>query len=187
MLYPTDINLLLDAIRFKHGKAFDTATILKYVNHTAYPGRGKGILMRLYLKIYLSIVVMLVVILGIDGYLSIDQEVKTFNHDMKTDLLLLGHALSGMVEHTWKQSGENKTIALINNANRKEHSIKIRWVWLDNSATAPYLPQAPLTMLNQVIRGKDVSFTMKANCCPVTSQSSSTSLFQIYACPDQAG
>jgi len=117
--------------------------------------------MKIYLKIYLSIVGLLIAILGIDGYLSINQDVTNFNRDMKTDALLIGQAMSGMVEHTWKVTGEDEAIRLINNANKKEHSIKIRWVWLDNSAAAPYLPQAPLEMLFRVLQGQNVSLVIK--------------------------
>jgi len=117
--------------------------------------------MKIYLKIYLSIVGLLIAILGIDGYLSINQDVINFSRDMKTDTLLIGQALSGMVEHTWKVTGEDEAIRLINNANKKEHSIKIRWVWLDNSAAALYLPQAPLKMLFRVLQGQNVSLVIK--------------------------
>jgi len=117
--------------------------------------------MKIYLKIYFSIVLLLITILGIDGYLSVNREIENFSSDMQKDALLIGQALSGMVEHAWKVTGKNEAIRLINNANKKEHAIRIRWVWLDTSASAPYLPQASTTMLSRVLLGHNVSVTIK--------------------------
>ena len=110
--------------------------------------------MKIFLKIYLLIFILLIAVLGIDGYLGVHRDIKNFSSDMQKNALLMGQAMSGMVEYAWNISGETAALRLIKNANKKEHAIKIRWVWLDPAATAPFLPQTSLTMLAPVLRGQ---------------------------------
>jgi two-component system NtrC family sensor kinase len=113
--------------------------------------------MKLFYKVYISLIVLLVLVLGWAGYISYHREEALFNNDMESDALLLGRALSGLTEHAWKKSGPETALALINDANTKEHQAKIRWVWLDQSAAAPYVPHVSLEKLDGVIQGKSIS------------------------------
>ncbi len=113
--------------------------------------------MKLFYKVYISLIVLLVLVLGWAGYISYHREETLFNSDMESDALLLGRALSGLTEHAWKKSGPETALALIDDANTKEHKVKIRWVWLDHSAAAPYVPHVPLEKLDRVIQGRSIS------------------------------
>ena len=116
--------------------------------------------MRLFYKVYIFLILMLIVILAGAGYISYRREVSLFNEDMKKDALLLGNALSGMVEHTWKVSGPEKALELIRDANTKERSIGIRWVNLDPSAAGMEAPTVPLKEIAPLLQGEPVSLTM---------------------------
>ena len=56
--------------------------------------------MKLFYKIYLFLLLVLILVLAGSGYTGYRREVALFDSDMKKDALILGKALSGMVEHT---------------------------------------------------------------------------------------
>ena len=117
--------------------------------------------MRLFYKIYFFLILLLAVILVGAGYVSYHREVDLFNFDMKKDALLLGEALSGMVEQTMKNAGAEKAFTLIRDANAREHSISIRWVNLDALAGAEELPEVPREKIRQVLQGSSLSLVIK--------------------------
>jgi two-component system NtrC family sensor kinase len=116
--------------------------------------------MKLFYKVYLFLVVLLILVLGGAGYLSYQREIALFDSDMESDALLLGKALSGLIEHSWKESGPETALTLIHDANIKEHQLKVRWVWLDASAAPPYVPRVPLERLDKVAQGKSISLKL---------------------------
>jgi signal transduction histidine kinase len=120
----------------------------------------KGTAMRLFYKVYFFLIVILIVVLGWSGYIDYKRELSHFNNDMKSDALLIGKAMSGPIEHVWKQSGMDTALSLIREANRDEHQMGIRWVWLDSGPGEPYIPRAPLKLLNKVLEGESVSLAM---------------------------
>ena len=87
--------------------------------------------MKLFLKIYTYLLLGIVSMLIIDGNLNYEAELAQFDIDMADNARQIGWVVSGMVSHTWKESGPEKAIQLIEDANRADHLIRIRWVWLD--------------------------------------------------------
>ncbi len=67
----------------------------------------------------------------IDGNLSYEAELEQFDVDMADNARQIGRIVSGMISYTWKESGPEKAIQLIENANSADQLISIRWVWLD--------------------------------------------------------
>jgi len=116
--------------------------------------------MKLFYKVYIFLIIILIAVLGGTGYINYKREVSEFNNDMKNDALLLGKAISGPFEHVWKQSGMNTALALIREANKEEHQMKIRWVWFDSRPGEAHIPRAPLKMLRKAFRNETVSLTM---------------------------
>lgn len=119
--------------------------------------------MKLFYKVYLFLIVLLILVLGGSGYISYQREIALFESDMESDALLLGRALSGLIQHAWKESGAETALRLIHNVNTKEHQLKIRWVWLEASAAAPYVPQVPLERLDEVAQGKSISLRINTS------------------------
>ena len=119
--------------------------------------------MKLFYKVYLFLIVLLILVLGGSGYISYQREITLFDSDMENDALLLGRALSGLIEHAWKVSGPETALTLIHNVNTKEHQLKVRWVWLEASAAVPYVPQVPLEKLDKVVRGGSISLKINTS------------------------
>ncbi len=87
--------------------------------------------MKLFSKIYTFLLLGIVGMLIIDGNLNYEAELKQFDLGMADNARQIGGIVSSMISHTWKESGPEKAIQLIDDANRADHLITIRWVWLD--------------------------------------------------------
>lgn len=112
--------------------------------------------MRLATKILSVILVVIVVLLATYGYFSVQREVNLFEKDMKRNALLLGHALKGIISDVWQTSGQKRVLELIEDANKEEELLKIRWVWLDASPGEPNAPLASKEGLAALRKGEDV-------------------------------
>jgi signal transduction histidine kinase len=87
--------------------------------------------MKLFSKIYTYLLFVIIGILIIDGNLNYEAEIRQFNNNMADKAKQIGWIVSGMISHTWQESGPEKAIQLIEDANHADHSINISWVWLD--------------------------------------------------------
>lgn len=67
----------------------------------------------------------------IEGNLSYEAELEQFDIDMADNAKQIAWIVSGMISHTWKESGSEKALQLIEDANRADHLITINWVWQD--------------------------------------------------------
>lgn len=67
----------------------------------------------------------------IDGNLNYEAELEQFDIDMADNAKQIAWIVSGMISHTWNESGPEKAIQLVEDANRADHLISIRWIWLD--------------------------------------------------------
>ena len=114
--------------------------------------------MKLSTKIMSFVSLGIIALIAIDGYLSAHREIKLFDDDMEHDAILLGHAMKRLVADTWQVKGQDLALELIEEANRDEHQIQIRWVWLDAPQGNPYAPRVSRTKLGPVVRGQEISF-----------------------------
>jgi two-component system NtrC family sensor kinase len=119
--------------------------------------------MKLFYKVYFFLILVLIVILTGFGWISYHREVTLFNDDMKKDAILIGKAMSGMMEHILQQSGREMVLKLIREADSKEQSVHIRWVDLKPSGDTLNQPAVPLQKIQSVIQGKTASIIMKKN------------------------
>jgi two-component system, NtrC family, sensor kinase len=114
--------------------------------------------MKLSIKIMSFVFFYIILLIIIDGYLSAHREIKLFDDDMEHDALMLGHAIKRLVADTWHVKGQDLTLELIEEFNKDQHQIQIRWVWLDAPPGDPFAPRFSRIKLGPVIRGKEISF-----------------------------
>ncbi len=114
--------------------------------------------MKLSTKIMAFVFLVIITLLLLDGYFSVRREVKLFDNNMRRDALLLGHVMEDLVINAWQTSGREQALELIRRANKAEHHIKIRWVWLEDSAGGPYAPRAPMGQIAPAVSGGEVFF-----------------------------
>ncbi len=115
--------------------------------------------MKLFSKIYTYLLLGIVGMLIIDGNLNYEAELRQFDIDMADNARQIGWIVSGMISHTWKESGREKAIQLIDDANRADHLITIRWVWLDELKKVHQKAIPALEALTKTEVPKQFSFT----------------------------
>lgn len=70
-------------------------------------------------------------LLIIDGNLNYEAQIKQFDLDMADKAKEIGGIMAGMIAHTWRESGPEEAIRLIEDANGVDRLLIIRWVWFD--------------------------------------------------------
>ena len=113
--------------------------------------------MKLSAKIMRVVFLVIIVLLAIDGYLSAKREIKMFDDDMEHDALQLGDMMKKLLADAWQVKGQDLALKFIEEANKDEHRIQIRWIWLDASPGDPYAPRISRAKLGPVIHGQGIS------------------------------
>jgi signal transduction histidine kinase len=113
---------------------------------------------KLAFKLVSVLVLEIIFLLAIDGYLSVKREIRLFDTEMKREAFQIGHAMKDLVVAVWHTSGQRRVMKLIRAANKEEHLMNIRWVWLDASPNDLYRPRALIERLEPVRQGQEVSF-----------------------------
>ena len=114
--------------------------------------------MKLTAKLVFILVLGIIIILVVDGYISLQRQIKFIERDMKQDAQLIGLTMKGLVADAWHAEGQEGALRVIKEANKAEHLLTIRWVWLDMPSEYLYRPRAPRKKLDPVIHGQVVSF-----------------------------
>jgi two-component system NtrC family sensor kinase len=114
--------------------------------------------MRLAIKLVSLIVFVVLIILALDGYVSFRRAARLFDNDMERDAHVLGRSLKVVLTDVWRSEGTERALQLVEDANREEDLVQVRWVWLDARPDTPHGPQMPVEDLEPVARGEEVSF-----------------------------
>lgn len=114
--------------------------------------------MKLAAKLVASLLLSIVVLLAADSYMSVRRQIDLFRADITRDAQQIGRTLSGLVREVWTAQGEQRALELIEDANRPEHVIRVRWVWLNRSSEPTHQPAVSLSRLGQVRNGHEAIF-----------------------------
>lgn len=118
--------------------------------------------MKLFYHLYGYLLLGMIVLIGIDEFLSFQVEIEQYETDMINNAIQDGKSISGMIAHTWKESGEEKALELLQDAS-DSGTINIRWVWphimLDGFAGTT----AEKSQLEKLLIGEPVSLKMQSN------------------------
>ncbi len=117
--------------------------------------------MKLFYKLFGYLMIGILVLIFIEGWLNYRIEIDQFDEDLKRNAIQIGKLMTGLIEHTWEKSGEEKTIQLIKDANSSKHQIKIRWIWLEKTLDSKHLPVIGPKELSKVIKGEILSSKIK--------------------------
>ena len=119
--------------------------------------------MKLAAKLVSIFVLVVIIVLVIDGYISLQRQIKLFEKDMNLDTRLIGLTIKHVVEDVWRKDGEQHALRIIEDVGKGEYPVEIRWVWLDAPPDDFYGPRVSREKLNPVIHGRAVSFKDKDN------------------------
>lgn len=112
--------------------------------------------MRLAFKMMAVVMVVIALLLAVHSYLVVEREVDLFRADMDLHAYLVGSVLASTVADIWKSAGPERVAAIIEDANRSEHLMSVRWVWFDDAPDDASTPRVPVEKLSQVQLGNEV-------------------------------
>ena len=114
--------------------------------------------MRLTLKFTIAFLLALSAVLATYGWSVYRREAAQFQTDMRRDNQLIGRVVAAEIRKTWEIAGEAAALKLVEQANRSESTVRIRWIWPDAVADSPYRAAVPRTALEPLGRGEETAF-----------------------------
>jgi two-component system NtrC family sensor kinase len=116
--------------------------------------------MKLFYYLYGYLLLGMIALIGIDEYLSFQAGIEQYESDMIINAIQDGKSISGMISHTWQESGEAKALELIRDAS-ESGTINIRWVWLDILGENFTGTATEKVQLEKVLLGESVSLKLR--------------------------
>ncbi|NIL96342.1 MAG: HAMP domain-containing protein [Planctomycetales bacterium] len=113
--------------------------------------------MKLAAKFTILLLLGVVTLIAVDGYLAWQREMKFFEQDMRRDAWQLCDGVQEMLVDVWKAGGQQRVLQLIENSNRENRIMRMRWVWLDGFPRDAHRPQATAEQLLLVKRERIIS------------------------------
>ena len=113
--------------------------------------------MKLFYQLFGSLLVGMVLLIGVDEYLNYRLEVGQFKTDMITSGARSGRIMAGMIGHVWRESGEQKALSLIRDADLGV-KMGIHWSWREQ--LRGLLSPAQLNQIDATETGTSYSLEM---------------------------
>ncbi len=89
-------------------------------------------------------------------------ESRSFEEDMRRDHAVMGRGLAPATVLLWEAEGPERARAVVEQTNRGESQMVIRWVDLSPGAAVADEPSAPMDVLEPVARGETLSWADRA-------------------------
>ncbi len=106
--------------------------------------------MKVTAKLVGYLVLGIVLLLALDLYLSVQREAEAFHTDMDSHARDLGISMKEWVTVVWETHGEKVALQMIENLNREDSSLRVRWIWLSDSSDGLYQPAIANDLLQQL-------------------------------------
>lgn len=117
--------------------------------------------MKLTLKIILLMLVVTCGLVGISGYLSVQREIAFFEEEMTARHARLVAAVQPMLLDAWRSAGRGGMLRFVASIEGDEQQVRIRWVWLDDTADETSHPIAPSSALAKLRSGQLTSVRVR--------------------------
>ena len=111
--------------------------------------------MKLARKITLALTLLAIAVITALEVFEVRRELARSELDMRHDHRLLGHTLAGSIGKAWSQAGEREALMLLDQANRFQDQIHLRWVWLDAGPGYPPPSDIPPALFAALLSGRD--------------------------------
>ncbi|GMU07309.1 sensor histidine kinase [Corallococcus caeni] len=121
--------------------------------------------MKLARKFTLALVLLAVAVMAGLQVFQVNRELARSEIDTQHDHRLLGHTLAGSIGKAWQLAGESEALTLLNQANRFQEQVRLRWVWLDGGPGSGFAPALPPALLLSLRAGND-GWMMDASTSP---------------------
>src|SRR5262245_15112027 len=97
--------------------------------------------MRLTAKLTLAVACTILVVLGVDGFIRVQQKARLFEVELRREAQVLGRTIAEAAARIWRTAGESQARDLVENANERQSDASVRWVWLDAPAGSARAPE----------------------------------------------
>ena len=111
--------------------------------------------MKVARKITSGLTLFAIVVITVLETFEVRRELQRSALDMRNDHRLLGHTLAGSLGRAWVEAGEAEALTLLNQANRFQEQVRLRWVWLDGGLDHPPNRALPPGLLKALRAGQD--------------------------------
>jgi two-component system NtrC family sensor kinase len=111
---------------------------------------------KLAFKFMAAVMLVMAVLLIVHAYFVVQRELNLFQEDMRTHADLLGSVLASSIADMWRINGPERVQEIIDDANRSQKLMHIRWVWLDVPPNDPYAPHTKIDDLSDLKEGHEV-------------------------------
>ena len=111
--------------------------------------------MKLARKITLALTLLAIAVITVLEIFEVRRELERSARDMRHDHRLLGHTLAGSIGKAWSEAGEQEALMLLDEANRFQDQIHLRWVWLDAEPAHQPPSDIPPPLLAALRSGRD--------------------------------
>jgi two-component system NtrC family sensor kinase len=112
--------------------------------------------MKLARKLYLYFIGALIIVLSIFGCLSFQREAVQLEIDMGHHMGILGRAVAAAVTEAWRDTGQERAMAIVNDVNTGDFKIECTWVWLETVDGRPMAGQLNLQEFRRLLAGRSV-------------------------------
>jgi len=99
--------------------------------------------MRLVRQLSIAICLGICVVLGFNAWLRLGQQRQDYRADVQRDHATIGRALASGVEFVWVREGKDLALQVVEQLNRRENQLTIRWVWGRAGEDLTYRPLRP--------------------------------------------
>ena len=117
--------------------------------------------MKLTLKIILLFLIVACGLVGVSGYFSVQREVAFFEVEMTARHARLVTAVEPMLRDAWRSAGRGGMLRFVARIEGDEQQVRIRWVWLDETADDTTRPAASRQALAGIPAGQLTSMPVR--------------------------
>jgi two-component system, NtrC family, sensor kinase len=107
--------------------------------------------MKLTRKLTIALACAILVVLGVDASLEVERKAQLFERSIRRDTQLLSRTIAASAARVWTTAGENQARDLVENANRKQSDVSIRWVSLQAPEGNPKRPEVPPEIIRPLV------------------------------------
>ncbi len=88
--------------------------------------------MKVLIKILIVIFIVFFLIIGVDGFIAINVEIRSYENNLKNNFIQLGNTILTYITEAWQKNDIKKVVDIINGINKSEHNILVRLILLND-------------------------------------------------------
>ncbi len=117
--------------------------------------------MKVLIKILIVIFIVFFLIIGVDGFIAINVEIRSYENNLKNNFIQLGNTILTYITEAWQKNDIKKVVDIINGINKSEHNILVRLILLNDDKN--FKPDIDLDKFYKLIKNNINFYELKRN------------------------